>query len=269
MARHYLAAGHQVVAVGSSLERAAALSEAARALGAAGRLHFYQADLSSVAATAEIGDLIRVRHPVVDALVLGAFRYQPQRRETAEGLEQTFALYVVSRHLLVEKLLPALDQASRPVIVNLCGTGGIRAGSVHWEDLQLRHGYRAFAAAMQGARAADLMGVAFAANHPDSAARYVLYNPLFVDTGLAEPFRQPVRAVVKVLSQLFAIKVDKAIGPIVSLVDSPPTEPLTAYRNGKPVAATGPAFDPADAARLTARLRDIVAKALKADGLAV
>jgi hypothetical protein len=40
------------------------------------------------------------RHTVVDALVLCANRPSPRRRETVDGLEDTFALYYLSRYLL-------------------------------------------------------------------------------------------------------------------------------------------------------------------------
>jgi hypothetical protein len=46
---------------------------------------------------------------------------------------------------------------------------------------------------MQGTRANDLLGVCFTARHPNSPIRYVLRSPMFVDTGLADPFKQPVK----------------------------------------------------------------------------
>jgi len=60
------------------------------------------------------------------------------------------AIYVLSRYLLAERLRPALERADAPVILNLSGTGGIRAGRIHWDDLQLTRGYTMFKATMQG-----------------------------------------------------------------------------------------------------------------------
>ncbi|WP_155371520.1 SDR family NAD(P)-dependent oxidoreductase [Catellatospora vulcania] len=259
LALHHLSAGDRVVAVGSSQAKGASLRAEAQRLGAADRFTFRQADLSSAAATADLAAALRQEYPQLDALVLGAFRFEQRRRETAEGLERTFALYVLSRFLLAEGLRPALERALRPVVVNLCGTGGIRAGRLHWDDLQLTRRYRPFDATMQGARANDLLGAAFAAEQPGSAVRYVLYNPLFVDTGLADGMRQPARAAVKAAARLFATPVARAVPPIVALLDEPPPEPLSAWRVRRRVDVTGPAFDPGEARRLTEVLRRLAA----------
>jgi hypothetical protein len=124
--------GWRVVAVGSSVARGAALVAEA----GTDRLVFEPADLSSMAETTALGERLAARHLTIDALVLGAFRYEPVRRETADGLERTFALSVMSRYLLAGARLPALARAPRPVIVNMSGVGGIRAGALHWDDLQ-------------------------------------------------------------------------------------------------------------------------------------
>ncbi|GAB2917699.1 hypothetical protein GCM10027280_00890 [Micromonospora polyrhachis] len=257
LALHHLRQGDRVIAIGTSPAKGQSLRAEAARLGAGDRCSFVAADLSSTTGTRALAQQLREQHPVIDVLVLGAFRYQMTRQETGEGIERTFALYVLSRFLLVEGLREALERAPRPVIVNLCGTGGIKAGVLHWDDLQQREGYRAFAATMQGARANDLLGVAFAAEHPDSRIRYVLYNPMFVNTGLADPFRQPLRGVVKVLAKLFGTPVTRAIRPITELIGSPPEAVLSGYRVRRRVDVAGPAFDPTDAHRLVAELREL------------
>ncbi|MEK8107387.1 hypothetical protein NKG94_23690 [Micromonospora sp. M12] len=90
----------------------------------------------------------------------GGGRFGQRRVVTGEGFEQTFAIYVLSRYLLAERLRPALERAPAPVILNLSGTGGIRSGRLHWDDLQFTSGYTMFRATMQGARANDLLGAA-------------------------------------------------------------------------------------------------------------
>jgi hypothetical protein len=82
---------------------------------------------------------------------------------------------------------------------------------------------------MQGAKAGELLGAAYASER----TKYVLYNPVFVATGLHEPFGQPLRALVRVASAVFAQPVAKAVPPIAALIDRPPAEPLTAWKKGK------------------------------------
>ncbi|GIF64741.1 hypothetical protein Ais01nite_27760 [Asanoa ishikariensis] len=214
------------------------------------------ADLTSVRQTTELISRLPDR---IDALVLAAGRFDQRRVVTAEGLEQTFAIGVLSRYLLTEGLRPALAKAaSTPVVLNLSGTGGIRAGRIHWDDLQLRHGYTMFKATMQGARANDLLGVAFAAR--ESRIRYVLYNPLLVNSGMHRQLRQPLRTLVGAAAATFGTTVDNAAEPLAGLLADPPDAPLTALRRGKPVSLDRSEFDPGTAERLEAVLTDLAAR---------
>lgn len=61
----------------------------------------------------------------------------------------------------------------------------------------------------------------------------MLYNPAFVATGLHEPFGQPLRALVRMASAVFAQPVAKAVPPIAALLDHPPAAPLMAWKKGK------------------------------------
>ncbi|GIE77036.1 hypothetical protein Aph02nite_29860 [Actinoplanes philippinensis] len=210
------------------------------------------ADLTSVAQTRALIDRLPDR---IDALVLSAGQFSRRRVVTAEGHERTFAIGVLARHLLADGLRPALERSPNPMILNLCGVGGIRSGHVHWDDPTLTRGYSLFTATMQVARANDLLGAGFAGRYPGSRVRYVLYNPLFVDSGMHRHFDQPMRTVVGVAAKVFGQSATKAAAPLKALLDDPPTAPLTALRRGEPV----PLPDPADAARLYEMLRARVA----------
>ncbi|MEV6965547.1 hypothetical protein AB0M47_10550 [Hamadaea sp. NPDC051192] len=224
-------AGDQVIAIGSA-----------------------DADLTSVRQTAALADRLPDR---IDALVFAAGRFSPRRVVTAEGFEQSFAIYVLARYLLAERLRPALDRAEKPVILNLCGTGG-RQGHLHWDDLQLTQGYSLLQATMQGARANDLLGVHFAAQDPDSRIRYVLYNPLFVDSGQHRYFSQPTRALVGAAAKIFGTSVASMARRLADLLADPPAAPLSALRRGTPISLARPEFDPATAERLASALASLV-----------
>jgi NAD(P)-dependent dehydrogenase (short-subunit alcohol dehydrogenase family) len=209
------------------------------------------ADLRSIQQTRALADRLPAK---IDVLVLSAGRFDQRRVVTAEGFEQTFALYVLSRYLLAERLRPALERAETPIILNLSGTGGIKAGRIHWDDLNLENGYRMFNATMQGARANDLLGVGFAAH--GGPIRYVLYNPLFVNSGMHRQLGQPSRAITAAAAALFAESTAKAAARLVALLAQPPIEPLTALRREKPVPLDR---DPAAAKRLYELLADLTA----------
>ncbi|MEU1606945.1 SDR family NAD(P)-dependent oxidoreductase [Micromonospora matsumotoense] len=235
--------GDEVVAIGSN----PAKGRAVRALS--GRVHFLQADLRSVAETRRVVDTIRGRWPTVDALVLCANRPVPRRVVTDEGLEQTFALYYLSRYLLSHGLRDQLDAAEQPVIVNVAGVG-ITRGSIHWDDLQLTRRYGMVEAQLQAGRANDLLGVDFAARS-GARARYVLYHPGFTRSGDLSTLPTPIRGVIRAAS-VFARPVGKSIHPVVAWIDNPPSDALTASDRGRPVPLSSGTLDPAAARRLGA-----------------
>jgi NAD(P)-dependent dehydrogenase (short-subunit alcohol dehydrogenase family) len=214
------------------------------------------ADLTSVRQTAALATRLPDK---IDVLVLAAGRFDLRRVVTGEGFEQTFAIYVLSRYLLAERLRPALDRARTPIILNLSGTGGIRAGRIHWDDLQLVDGYTMLRATMQGARANDLLGAGFAAQHPHSPIRYVLYNPLFVNSGMHRQLRQPIRTLVGASAALFGSSTDSSAALLAALLAEPPAARLTALRRGVPVPLTRPEFDRTAAARLYPLLAELTA----------
>lgn len=215
------------------------------------------ADLTSVRQTADLATRLPDR---IDVLVFAASRFDQRRVVTAEGFEQTFAIGVLSRYLLAQRLRPALERAEVPVILNLCGTGGIRAGRIHWDDLQLTRGYTMFRATMQGARANDLLGVGFTARDPQSRIRYILYNPLFVNSGMHRQFRQPIRTLVGTAAAVLGSRADDMAARLAELLADPPAVPLTALRRGKPVQLSRPEFDRSAATRLDAVLTELIAK---------
>ncbi|BCJ37525.1 hypothetical protein Athai_50280 [Actinocatenispora thailandica] len=248
--------GDCVVALGSNPGKGEKLLAEADRIGAAGRIDFLQVDLSSVARTRAAIEHVAARHDALDALVLFANRQAPRRIATTERLEQTFALYYLSRYLLSHELAPLLARGRTGVIVNVAGVG-IRRGGVHWDDLQLQRGYRMVAAQLQAGRANDLLGVAFAAQHP--SVPYVLYHPGFTRSGDLSTLPVPMRALIRLAARMAARPVTTSIEPIHRLIDHPPTAPLTAIDRDRMLPLTLDTLDPANATRLDAATRTLLA----------
>lgn len=251
------ARGERVLAVGSNPAKGERLIADAAEAGLDDRIEFLPADLSTVAGNQAVLDHVAGRYAAVDGLVLAANRHSPERVETSDGFESTFALYYLSRYLLGHGLMPVLSASSNPVIVNIAGVG-LTAGQIHWDDLQLRHRYRTLAAQLQAGRANDLLGVAMAEQFGGQVP-YVLYHPGFTRSGNSamERVNRPTRAVITFLAAVAARPVERAVAPVHVLLDTPPTSPLTAIDRGKPVPLDLKTLDPVAARRLadmTARL---------------
>ncbi|WP_406212775.1 SDR family NAD(P)-dependent oxidoreductase [Streptomyces decoyicus] len=242
----YLERGDEVVVLGRNTEKGDALLVEAARRGAADRAHFITADLSLVGETRKAADEIRARFAKIDGLVLCAQHFRSTRLVTAEGFENTFALYYLSRFVLSHELEGLLSAASAPVVVNVCGPG-IDFGEIRWNDLGRERDYTGIDALMQGSRLNDLLGVGFAQQHPESPVRYVLLNPGSVRTSFSGEY-DPVMAEQIEAARENAKPVEEGIQPVLAALDAPPSTPLSASTMGEPLELAGSAFDP-DAAR--------------------
>src|SRR5207244_2536348 len=124
---------------------------------------------------------LRTRFATIDGLVLCAQHFRSTRLVTAEGFENTFALYYLSRFVLSHELADRLAAAPAPVVVNVCGPG-IDFGEIRWDDLNRERDYTGIDALMQGSRLNDLLGVGFVQQRPAGPVRYVLANRASVQT---------------------------------------------------------------------------------------
>ncbi|MFI1198562.1 SDR family NAD(P)-dependent oxidoreductase [Streptomyces sp. NPDC020883] len=247
LADRYLERGQEVVVIGRSAEKGEAWLAAAQHRGAAARAHFIRADLSRLSETRAVVERIRSAWAQVDALVLCARHFRTTRLVTAEGFENTFAHFYLSRFVLSHGLADLLETAAAPVILNVAGPGG--GGEIRWGDLQLAREYDGQRALMQGGRLNDLLGVAFVDTRPTTTVRYVLLNPGTVNTGFSGQYTPDVMTQIDIIRRS-AQPVHEAIVPILKLLDDPPLAPLSAFVRDKPLSAQGPDFTLAEARRL-------------------
>ncbi len=131
--------GDSVVVLGSNPAKGQSLRAEADRAGAGGRVDFLQVDLSSVAQTRTAIDNITARYETIDALALFANRQAPKRVTTSEGLEQTFALYYLSRYLLSHGLAPQLRRSETGVVVNVAGVGTLKGDLRRWRKVGSAH----------------------------------------------------------------------------------------------------------------------------------
>jgi retinol dehydrogenase-12 len=111
-------------------------------------VHFFPADLSSLAEVRRVAHEIRSRFPRLDVLVNNAGAFFSERQTTAEGLERTFALNHLSYFLLTHLLLAPLLESPAARIVNVSSQAE-RFGRIHWDDPMLERGYNGWRAYCQ------------------------------------------------------------------------------------------------------------------------
>lgn len=245
VAMHYLKMGDRVIVVGSSVKNGDAFLNEAKQLGVGERAVYIQANLSLVKENRRIVEEVKTRFPVLDMMIFCATKHSKEYTETVEGFELTFALDYLSRFILSYGLKECLEKTDSPILMNVCGTG--MKGEVNWNDLQHKNNFPAQKVMMHGSRLNDLSGVAFTVNDKVGKIKYILYNPMAVQTpGMTEVSGTMMKLIYKVIGK----SVEKAVLPITLLLDKPPAAALTAYRERNGLNLTLPTYNRENAKKL-------------------
>jgi retinol dehydrogenase 14 len=111
---------------------------------------FVECDMASFASVRAAAEEICSRHPRVDVLVANAGTITAKRELTEDGHEMTFQVNHLSHFLLVNLLRSALTSAAPSRVVVVSSDAHFAAWSgMRFDDLDLEHGFRPFAAYAQ------------------------------------------------------------------------------------------------------------------------
>ncbi len=110
-------------------------------------VEFMWADLSAQKEIRQLAQQFRSRYQRLDVLVNNAGAIFPQRQETVDRLEMTFALNYLAYFLLTNLLLDTIKASAPARIINVSSRSHARA-QINFDDLQSRsdyHGLQAYA----------------------------------------------------------------------------------------------------------------------------
>ncbi len=131
-----------LVLLGRSASKLAALQAALR--GGAATIETIQADLGERAQVRRAAEALLATHPKLHLLINNAGVYNQERKLTADGVEETFAVNHLAYFELTLRLLPALRAAAAPDaparVINVASDAH-RASSMGWADLEKAQGY--------------------------------------------------------------------------------------------------------------------------------
>lgn len=131
--------GIEVALVGRDRERVKAVAEEARAGGGGAPVHEHVADLALMADVRALAQAVRERYGHIDVLANNAGALFASRKETPEGLEQTFALNHLAPFLLTNLLRDRLDGGR----VVTTASDAHQSGRLDLADLQSEKSYAA------------------------------------------------------------------------------------------------------------------------------
>tara|TARA_R110001599_G_scaffold353688_1_gene595353 strand:+ start:34756 stop:36192 length:1437 start_codon:yes stop_codon:yes gene_type:complete len=131
--------GARVTLVARDKSKAEATAEAIRKQSGNPHVDIEIADLSLLAQVHALADRLLAADAPVDILVNNAGALFNPRQQTAEGLEKSFALLLLSPYVLTERLQPLLAKSADARVVNV-SSGGMYTQKIHPDDLQSQHG---------------------------------------------------------------------------------------------------------------------------------
>ena len=138
-------------------------------------------DLGDFSSIRSFARNVKERYPQVDILVNNAGFISLDRQETKEGIERQFGINHLGHFLLTTLLLDRMPAGSR--IVNVA-SGAHKVGRIHFDDINLRHGYNVVKAYSQSKLANVLFTRELAARVKDRGITVNCCHPGAVATNM-------------------------------------------------------------------------------------
>ncbi len=137
------ARGAELTLVGRDSSKAKAVAKDLERRFGNKRIHVEVAELSLLEQARALADRLLEKGKAIDVVVNNAGALINPREETAEGIEKSLALLLLSPYLLTERLHPMLRKAAAQHgvarVVNVL-SGGMYTQKIHVDDLQSRKG---------------------------------------------------------------------------------------------------------------------------------
>lgn len=214
--------GARIVFVARDKTRADATLAKLRAAGPAADHAAHMADLSRLSEMKRIGTEL-ASLPQIDVLVNNAGALFNRRRETADGLEMTFALNHMAYFVVTNMLLPLLKPGTRIVSV---ASAAHRRGRLDFHDLQSRRSYSGFTVYSTSKLCNILFTRELARRVPAGVTTNCLH-PGFVATRFGDESRGWMQAAMTVAKNIFAISPEEGAKTIIHLASSPDVADMT------------------------------------------
>jgi NAD(P)-dependent dehydrogenase (short-subunit alcohol dehydrogenase family) len=177
----------------------------------------HMGDLSVLAEMKRVGAEL-AREPQIDVLVNNAGAMFNKRRETADGLEMTFALNHMAYFVITNLLLPRLKSGARIVTT---ASNAHRNARLDFGDLQSRRGYAGFPVYSKSKLCNILFNRELARRIQGTGVTANALHPGFVATRFGDNSAGLMRTVLKIAKPIGAISPEEGAKTIIYLAASP------------------------------------------------
>ncbi|MCI4337405.1 MAG: SDR family oxidoreductase [Thermoplasmata archaeon] len=249
--RAVLALGATVVAVGRDASKLEEMATNLTPPPGGGRLEVARADLSRRDEVDRLADELTGRFPRIDVLINNAGAVFSHRELTADGHERTWALNVLAPFLLTHRLAPRLVKSRPARVVNVASSAHF-GYSLDLEDLEGARKYHGFRQYGRSKLALVLLSYEFAERFRGSGVTVNSLHPGFVRTRFGQNNGGAFGLGIRVLSRLFAIRVQRGARTPVYLATSPDVADTTGayFDREKPARSSPQSYDRATRRRL-------------------
>jgi retinol dehydrogenase 12 len=250
-ARELARLGASVVAVGRDPNRLSDAVSRIVSVAPNASVRGFVADLFLQAEARRLASQINGLYPQVHVLVNNAGAVFSRRGVTAEGIEQTWALNVVTPFLLTHLLLPRLQASPLARVVNVSSAAHRRV-KLDFENLQGEKRYAGFGIYSRTKLALVLLTHEFARRLDGARVTVNALHPGFVASRFGRNNPGGVGATIGFFAFLFGIRPERGARTLVFLASDPSVENVTGkyFVRRREVASSPASYDMAAAARL-------------------
>ena len=250
--------GAEVVLVGRNAAKGAEVGKAIRRSSRNDRVRFEQADLSSQTEIRALAERLTAGGAAIDVLVNNVGALFMRRRESADGIEMTFALNHLGYFLLTGLLLESLQANGGGRIVNVASEAH-RGAQMDLEDPQGTRRYRGWRAYRRSKLANVLFTYRLAALLAGTPVTANCLHPGFVASRFGHNNGWPFVAALKVMMRLSAIDMEAGARTSVHLATSADVAGVSGrYFDECREAASSPASHDEDAGRRLWEMSEIL-----------
>ena len=212
---------------------------------------FAVADLSSQKQLHELAGNILSRYDRLDVLINNAGSWFSDFKLTEDGVERQWAINHIAPFLLTHLLLPALQKAQEPRVINVSSDSHFH-GKIHFEDVNLRKKYHGLRAYAQSKLANVLFTFEFDKRNPSGHISIYAVQPGLVKTDIGLKHTISFHGLMWKLRRLTGVSPEKGAATSVYLASSAEVSGMSGkyWDKCKPKPAAKHAYNTDDAARL-------------------
>ncbi len=217
--------GARVVMVCRNRERGEPALAEIKAKSGNDTLELMTADFESQRQIRDLADTYKRTHDRLDVLVNNAGLYLSKRHETEDGIEATWAVNHLAPFLLTNLLLDVI-KGSAPARIVTVASDAHRAGTLDFDDLEMKEKYRWIAAYAQSKLANVVFTYELARRLEGSGVTATCMHPGTVATGIWNRNKNVLNALLR-LFKPFYLSAKKSAEAVVRLAVAPDVEAVT------------------------------------------